>query len=505
MQETTSASVNSKRIAKNTMMLYIRMFLIMAVNLYTSRVILEALGEEGFGIYSVVGGLVVLFTFVNNAMVASTQRFLNFELGKGDIVEAQKVFSASLSIHFLIAIIFLFLAESVGLWFLNHYIVIPEYKISAANFVYQFTIISAIINIIRTPYNAVIIANEKMSFYAYISIIEVILKLVIVYCVYLFADALIAYAALLSIVSIIICIGYYIYCRLNFPISIYKFEYNRERYTSIAKFSGWSLFGSVANICGQQGTNIILNMFFGVGVNAAMGIANQVNTAIYTFVSNFQTAFNPQIVKSYAANNRDYFVNLILKSSRYSFMLIFILELPILICTPHILQVWLHEVPEYAIEFCRLMLIFSLIDAVQGPLWVSAQAVGNIRNYQLLIGGLILCNIPLIYFSLLFFPDPVIALVVRVVINIITAIARIIYLKSLYDFPIASYFSDVVLRCLGVISIAFPIPYIYYNNDGNWFFSILLALLCVLVTIIIVGITRSERLIIYKKVKSYLY
>ena len=312
-------SQNNKRIAKNTLMLYVRMLLIMAVSLYTSRVILQALGVEDFGLYNVVGGVVVLFTFINNAMVTSTQRFLNFEIGGNNLDEARKVFSASLNIHIIIAGAFLLLAETVGLWFLNRYIQIPEGREIAANWVYQFSIIVSILNIIRSPYNAAIIAHEHMSFYAYVSIIEVILKLAIVYMVYLFADRLIAYAFLMMMVTLIVLGVYYIFCKRKYEICRYQFEYDRKRYMALASFSGWSLFGSLANMGASQGINIILNMFFGVAVNAAMGIANQVNAAVYQFVSSFQTAFNPQIIKSYAADDRNYFISLILNSSRYSF------------------------------------------------------------------------------------------------------------------------------------------------------------------------------------------
>ena len=227
----TDTSANNKRIAKNTLLLYIRMFLMMGITLYTSRVVLQMLGVDDFGIYNVVGGIIVLFSFINNAMVASTQRFLNFELGRGNVEEAQKVFAASLNIYLIIVVIFMLLAETLGLWFLNRYINIPPERTVAANWVYQFTIITSIINIIRTPYNASIIAHERMSFYAYISIIEVVLKLLVVYLVYLFADRLISYAALITIVTLIVFGGYYLFCRKKFPICRYKFEYDKRSWT----------------------------------------------------------------------------------------------------------------------------------------------------------------------------------------------------------------------------------------------------------------------------------
>ena len=392
---------------------------------------------------------------------------------------------------------------------MNRYIQIPEGREIAANWVYQFSIIVSIINIIRSPYNAAIIAHEHMSFYAYVSIIEVILKLAIVYMVYLFADRLIAYAFLMMMVTLIVLGVYYIFCKRKYEICRYQFEYDRKRYMVLASFSGWSLFGSLANMGASQGINIILNMFFGVSVNAAMGIANQVNAAVYQFVSSFQTAFNPQIIKSYAADDRNYFISLILNTSRYSFLMLFLLALPIYICCPEILSIWLGKVPEYAVEFCRLMLIFSLIDAIQGPLWVSAQATGKIKNYQILMSILILFNLPITYVLFKFFNSPELALVVRVCINFITAIARVIYLNHLYGFPIYAYLKEVVLICFMVLSISFPIPYFIHQNMSislvNTFLSLILSLGCAIIVTTIIGLRQKERALIINKIKYILH
>lgn len=508
MQETTSSSVNNKRIAKNTMMLYIRMFLIMAVNLYTSRVILEALGVEDFGIYNIVGGVVVLFTFINNAMVSSTQRFLNYELGKGDNEKVRKVFSASLTIHICVAIVFFLLAETIGLWFLNYYINFPEARQFATNVVYQFSIFTSIINIVRAPYNAAIIAHEKMSFYAYISIVEVLLKLVIVYLVYIFEDHLIAYAILITFVAFIVNVGYYLYCSKKFTICEYRLEYNRELYCSIASFSGWSLFGSVANMGAIHGTNIMLNLFFGVVLNAAMGVATQVNSAIYTFAANFQTAFNPQIVKTYAAGNIEYFKHLVLNTSRYSFLLLFCLALPVFVCAPDLLRIWLGNVPIYAVEFSRYMLIYSLLDSMQIPLWVSAQASGNIKKYQLIMSSIILLNIPLIYVSLVIFHNPEVALIVRIIVNMILSFARVLYLRNLYGFPIKEFLLKVVFLAVILVSITgFPAFMLYNHLGGTWqgtFISIFFIILYEIVAIYFIGLEREEKLSLQKMIIKYI-
>ena len=500
-------SQNNKRIAKNTLMLYVRMILIMLVSLYTSRVILKTLGVENFGIYNIVGGIVVLFSFINNAMVSSTQRYLNYELGRQSLDEAKKIFSASLTIHFIIAGIIIFLSETIGLWFLNKYINIPEGRIVAANWVYQFSILTFAVNIIRTPYNASIIAYERMSFYAYISIIEVVLKLIIVYAIVIFADRLIAYSVLVFIVAILILICYIIFCLSKFPICKYKYEYNKLRYASLLNFSGWSMFGALANTGAQQGINILLNMFFGVTVNAAMGIAHQVNSALYSFVSNFQTAFNPQIIKSYAANDRSYFFSLILHTSRYSFYLLLILAFPVILCCQEILQIWLVDIPEHAVAFCQLVILFSLIDAWQGPLWVSAQATGKIKNYQLLMSCLILLNLPLTYILFKLIHIPELALIVRVFINIITSIARVLYLKHLYNFPVIEYIKSVILRSLLVVVIAAPIPAILYCMiEKSLLGTTFIIIVCIIITIMAiyyVGITSKEKLYIKSLVRKF--
>ena len=468
---------------------------------------MKALGVEDFGIYNIVGGIVVLFSFINNAMVSSTQRYLNYELGRKDVEEAKKFFSASLTIHFIIALIIIFLSETIGLWFLNEYINIPDGKSVAANWVYQFSILTFAINILRTPYNASIIAYEKMSFYAYISIIEVILKLLIVYAIVIFADRLIAYSILTFVVALIILICYIIFCWLKFPICKYHYEYNKSRFSALLNFSGWSMFGALANTGAQQGINILLNMFFGVTVNAAMGIAQQVNSALYSFVSNFQTAFNPQIVKSYAANDRSYFFNLILHTSRYSFYLLFILAFPVMLCCQEVLQIWLGEVPEHTVAFCQLVIIFSLIDAWQGPLWVSVQATGKIRDYQILMSVMILSNLPLSYLFLKQGYSPEVVLTIRCLLNLLILFVRLWYLRHLYDFPMWRYGREVICRivCVTIISygmisclsmdvlpIVKILEVIFFSVIGNLFL------------VYILGFDNKERQLIIKQIKKHI-
>ncbi len=487
---------NSKRIAKNTALLYVRMLLTMLVSLYTSRVILNALGVDDFGLYNIIGGIVVLFSFINASIVASTQRFINYELGSNNHSGAKSVFSASLTIHMAVAVVVLIISETIGLWVLNKYLNIPYGRELAANWVYQFTILTTCISIIRAPYNASIIAYERMSFYAYISIAEALLKLLIVFVLFRFSERLIAYSILTTGVAVVISYLYYVYCKRKFEICHYSWFYDRALYSKMISFSGWSLFGSTANVAASQGLNIMLNIFFGVAMNAAMGIANQVNAAIYQFVSNFQTAFKPQIVKSYAVDDKEYFIRLIINASKYSFCLLYLLSLPVFICCNDIMRLWLGSVPEHSVALCQLMILFSLIDALQGPLWVSVQATGEIKNYQMMVGFLVFLNVPLGYIVLKFTHTAELAVLLKVVINVVTAIARIGYLKRLFDFPVRIYLKNVIAKILAIVGVSLPIPvlaYVYLTGIWGIVSVFLVSLACTAMAIYWIGMNLQER------------
>lgn len=496
---------NSKRIAKNTIFLYIRMLILMLVSLYTSRVVLAALGVEDYGIYNVVGGIVVLFTFINNAMITSTQRFLNYELGKNDQLQAQKVFSISLNIHILIAIFIFLLCETIGLWFLNTTIQYPESREFAVQVTYQLSVITTCVKIIRAPYNAAIIAYERMSFYAYLSILEAVLQLGIVFLLIAYnSDRLILYSILLCIVAIVVNLCYYAYCRTKFNICNYKLYRDKSLYKQLLSFSGWSLFGSVANVGATQGLNMLLNVFFGVTVNAAMGIATQVNTAVASFVSSFQTAFNPQIVKSYAAGDYDYFIKLILSTSKYSYLLLFIIAFPIYVCCPEVLNIWLTEVPDYAVSFCRLMLIFALLDALQGPLWYSVQATGKIKTYQILMSLMILANLPIAYVCLKLGYSPSSVLAVRCIINLATLFVRLWYLNRLYKFPVMEFVYGVIGRIVPITIVTYLITYIPVETMTPLMKIVAVVSMTIVtdfILILSIGLNKDERVVVGRNIK----
>ena len=314
---------NNKRIAKNTFILYIRMFVMMAVSLYTSRVVLEVLGETDYGIYNIIGGVVVLFSFFNGALLQATQRFLNFELGKKNIEGLERIFCMSMNAYLILSFIFLILAETIGLWFVNTQLNIPADRMTAANWVYQFSIATFIIRLIRVPYNATIIAYERMSFFAYMSLFEVILKLLMVYLLYAIKwDKLSFFAFFYTLLPILIYFIYKLYCNKHFYITWYKRIWDGQIFRQLFSFSGWSLFGSVANLLANQGLNILVNIFHGVSVNAALGIANQISAKVTQFLTNFQMAFNPQIVKKYAAGEMNSLYKLIYSASKISYFII---------------------------------------------------------------------------------------------------------------------------------------------------------------------------------------
>ena len=492
------ASDNNKRIAKNTVYLYIRMFVMMAVGLFTSRVVLDVLGASDYGIYNIIGGVVILFSFLNNALLSATQRFLNYFLGKQDYAKTNMVFCMSMNTYFLLSVLVIALGETIGLWFVNTQLNIPQERMGAAQWVYQFTLVQFIINLLRIPYNASIIAYERMNFYAYVSLVEVVLKLIVVYLLYITAiDKLIFYSFLYTVVPLLILFVYKRYSNRHFDTTRYRRIWDRQLFKDLFSFSGWSLFGSFANLAAQQGLNILLNIFHGVTVNAAVGIANQVTHQVYGFISNFQVAFQPQIVKTYAAGERERFNTLLFQTSKFSYYMILLIGIPLLFTLDSILSIWLVEVPPYTAIFCRLIFIFLAIDAINAPLWMSVQATGNIRNYQILMAVLIFLNFPAAYVLLKLGFPPHSVWYVRIVVNLITMVARIIYIARVIAFPALSYLSKVLTPILLVTLLALPVPIVLnLLIKGFWSNLVIVILVSLLVTaldVCFIGMNRHER------------
>lgn len=393
-----SHSENTKRIAKNTLMLYGRMLFSMVVSLYTSRVVLNVLGAEDFGIANVVGGVIAMLGFLNDSMSGATSRFLTYELGRGDHIRLRNTFSAAVMIHICIAFVILIFGETVGLWFLNNKLVIPENRMFAAHVVYHLTIISTMLGILQTPYNAAIISHERMDVFAYVSLLNVFLRLLIVYLLVIGDfDKLILYSILQFIVSIIIIMIYRIYCRRNFQETVFSLNISKEYLTPMLSFSGWDLFGNMSVIARTQGVSMLLNMFYGPLANAAAGVATQVQGAVMSLAGNLVTAARPQIVKSYALGEYRAMFKLMLNSIKLSFVLLSICTIPLLVETDFVLTLWLKSVPDNTIPFCRLTLLFNLFANTSLLLAAVIHSTGKIKRISLINGSLYVSVIPITY------------------------------------------------------------------------------------------------------------
>lgn len=500
---------NNKRIAKNTVLLYIRMLFTMGVTLYTSRIVLSTLGISDYGIYNVVGGVVTMFSFLNGAMASATQRYLNFELGKGNLSKLQSVFNTSLQIHILLSLGIIVLAETIGLWFLLNKMQIPEERLTASLWVYQCSIITAVITILSIPYNAAIIAHEKMSAFAYISVLEVSLKLGIVFLLHIIQyDRLIIYAILVMTVQLTIRICYGFYCKRHFKETQYKHQINKKLIKEMFSFAGWNFIGQLAAILHTQGVNILLNMFFGTIVNAARGIAVQVQMAVLQFCGNFQTALNPQITKTYAQGDIDGMNKLIYRSARFSFFLLFMLALPILLETNIILRIWLNKVPEETVTFLRIMLCTSLIWTFSNPMSTAVQATGKVKRFSIICSSVLLLVVPCSWIILKLDFPPYSVFIVHFVIEFIVQILRTYILKSLIKFSIKQFFYEVCRRVIyvGIIAVIPPFLIIHYMNSGyiRLILTILTSFLSVGISAYIWGLTYNERSFINNKIKAIL-
>lgn len=505
----SSNSENNKRIAKNTMMLYIRMFFTMAVSLFTSRVILQTLGVTDYGINNVVGGVVVMFSFLNGAMSSATQRYLNVDIAKGNEGHLRVSFCTAMQIHVLIALGIFVLAETVGLWFMLEKLYIPENRMMAALWVYQFSIIACMVNIISLPYNAAIIAHERMDAFAYISIMDVVLKLVIVYLLVISPfDKLITYSALFLCVNLLDRSIYNLYCKRHFSEINFSLKIDRRLFKEMSSFAGWSLWGSFAAVLFTQGLNMLLNMFFGPTVNAARGIAVQVQGIIQGFVANVQTAVNPQITKSYAQANLQRMHKLMFASSKFCFYLLFLFVLPLSFEARFVLHIWLGIVPEHTVWFLRLIMFIMLTETLANPYIIANQATGKVKVYQAVCGGLLLCIVPIAYIVLKLGGNPESVYIVHGGIAIITQIARAYMMRNLIDLPMMTYFKKVIIPILLVVISSFVIPFSLYMNMAysviSFFVVCMVSVLSELSFAYLLGINKSEREMIHEKLATVL-
>lgn len=500
-------SANNKRIAKNTLLLYLRQLLIMFVSLYTSRVVLNTLGVDDFGIYNVVGGVVTMFSFLVGTLGSATQRYIAFDLANGDAKRLNETFGLVMLTYILMAITTVVLSELIAVWFLNTKMTIPADRLYAANWVLQFAILSFVVNIFSTPYLSVIIAHEQMGVYAYVSIADVVLKLLVVYLLQVFFfDRLILYAILMFSSSLLITLCYAFYCYIKYKESHFHFFYDKTRFAEMTTFAWWNMIGSLANILRSQGINVLLNLFFSPGINAARGIAYQVNSAISSFANNFYTAAKPQIIKSHANGNDSHMRMLIVSSSKLAFFLLLIVSLPIALNVDYIMQLWLVSPPKYTSLFVQLVIINALVEVFSLPLVSGLQATGNIKQLQLSVSILLLLNIPISYFLLKNEYPPETPMIVNIIIVIVSMVPRLHLCKKYYGLSIADYILDVLLRCSIIAIMCYSLCsflFIYdYQSLLNFTISLFYSWVLSFILIIIFGFTKKEKQIIMNIVKS---
>lgn len=448
-----------------------------------------------------------MFSVISSSLSAAISRFITYELGKGNEEKLATIFSSSVTIQLGLGLIILILAEAIGLWFLNNKMTIPASRIYAANWVYQLSIFTFIINLISVPYNAAIIAHEKMSAFAYISILEIVAKLIIVYMLLWSPfDKLIFYATLMALVALIIRFVYGYYCKQHFKECTYHFIFNKELLKKMFSFAGWNFIGATSAVLRDQGGNIIINLFCGPAVNAARGIAYQVNNAISSFASNFMMALNPQITKSYAAGDKEYLMTLIHQGARLSFYILLIISLPIIINTHYILALWLNIVPEHTTLFVQLVLIFAMSESISNPLITAMLATGKIRNYQIVVGGLQIMNLPISYILLQNGYMPETVLIVAIIISQCCFGARLYMLKGMIGLSIRKYINKVYFNVIAVTILSAIIPCILSCHFNETFINFIIlctiSIICTFTMIYFVGCNRKERQFILSKITA---
>ena len=490
---------NTKRIAKNSLLLYLRMLIAMFVGFYTSRVILQELGFKDFGMYNVVGGFVAFFQLINAGISSATQRFINFELGKKNYERLKLIFQSSLTMFLIFALVIVLIAETFGIWFVLNKLTIDADRLSAAVWVYQASVISLLVNIMFLPFVSMIVAHQRMDVYAFVSIGDVLLRLGLVLSLqWVDMDKVIFYAYGILIITLLgACVN------ATFVIRTYRNEislrlaYSKQIIKEMLSFAGWMMFGITSGMCKSQGVNVVLNMFFGTIVNAARGVAFQVETAINNFVANFQLSIRPQIIQSYAEGNYDYVKKLVIVGAKFSFYLLFILSLPVICETDFILRVWLGKAPNEAALFLQIILLTAMLEALSGTLQMAVSASGKIRGYQVSVGLLNFLNLPLAYLLLKLGAPAYSVFVLGAVIALIALLLRYVFVQRIFHFGWSCFYIEVVLKCFLVAMISMSIPLLASKSmDEGWMRFILVTTLCIITSfgfIYLIGLNKSER------------
>lgn len=496
------------RVVKNTLYLYFRTAIVMLVSLYTSRVILSTLGIEDYGIYNLVAGITAMLSFLNGTLSDATQRFITVGIGKGDNKTVSKIFSLCLILHFVLAILIVLIIEPIGLWLIINKLNIPETRIDASIWIFQFMVVQMIIMFVSVPYNALIIAYERMSAFAMISIVEVVLKLVFVYLLILVqeSDRLVFFGFLMLVMQLLLRSMYTIYCRRNFSQIKYSFNSDKNLLKEISGFASWTIIGNLSYVCYTQGLNLLLGVFFSPVVNAARGIAVQIQHTVNTFVKNFQTAINPQIIKSYATTNYEKTISLVFRSSRFSFFLIMIPIIPLLFETEYVLKLWLVDVPANTLEFVQWTLLVAWVNCLGNPLSIANKATGNIRTFELCAASTKLSILPIAYLCLFWGYSPTSVFIVQFCVEVFAKFVNVWITHKQIHYSIKSYLMQVILPIARVALVALLLPLLIsiFMEDGLYRL-IVLSILSVIWSIIIVlflGMNKQEREYVFILVKK---
>lgn len=499
---------NSGRIVKNTVALYGRSLIVLLISLYTSRVILNSLGVEDYGLYNVVGGVIAMLGFLNTTMAATYQRYFNVAMGEGKEQDVKMLFRTSLSVQLILAIAVVVLGESVGLWFLVNKLVVPEGRMGAAQVLYQVTIVSFVLSVFKAPFGAMITAYEKMSIYAVFSIIESLLKLGIAIVIQLVSsDKLIIYSFLMLFITFVDIALYIVFCKTRIRTTSFGFNWDKNILKSMLSFSTWSTIGTFSYTLKSQGLNIVLNLFFGTVVNAARGVASQVLHSVNQFISSFQTAFRPQLTKLYASGDYKAAMRLYYGATKLSYYLIFTISLPILLETDFILHIWLGDiVPEYSAVFTQLILLTAFVSAFANPTSCIAHATGNIKNFSIITGSVTLLIVPVAYVFLKMGYGPTSAMVVSLVVTIIVQLIRLIVVSRITVLKVGDYLLHVILPVIIYSSLCVIAPFIIkFSMSEGWgrlFAVLLVSAVSSLSFAWLVGLDKGEKTFVISKVRS---
>lgn len=492
----SKSAVNNKRIAKNTLYLYLRMLFVMGISLYTVRAILDILGVVDYGIYNVVGGVVTMFAFMNKTLSTSSQRYFSVALAKDDRDDLKRVFSLNLTVFSILGVIVVVLLETIGLWFVNYKMTIPPDRMFAANVVYQVSILAMLLHIVVVPYMALVVAHEKMNIFAIIGVVEAVGKLAIVFLLTVISfDKLIIYGVLVLLLAFGNSLWYIIYCLKHYPESHFRWYWNKNEAVDLLGFSGWHFLGTFSTTGRSQGINILLNLFFNPAINAARAVAYQVYGAVHQLVTNFFTAVKPQIYKSYASGQYEEMFKLVMRSSLFSMYLISLLIFPLIASTQFVLGLWLKKIPEYTIVFVQLVLLNGLVDSVDAPLSATALATGKIRKYEIAVSSVILANIPISYVALKMGCNPEITMVISIVLSCIDVFVRTLMLKGMMGFPMKKYMI-LFAKILAVSTImTFICRFFLFDIVNNiWLFLLISFGIVILQTLLYALITdKSDR------------